>query len=241
MLVGLLVFLGSLVAPVVSGGGARAQTVPAHLDYRTFETPHFDVVYPEGLREVALRAAAHAEEGYRLLSEDFFEPPSEKIELLVTDHTDLSNGFARSTPSPRIVLWVRPPMDATALSQFDEWLGFVTVHELAHILYLEQTGALGRALRRVLGRPPVAWPFFQGYLLPQWAVEGVAVQAESHHTEGGRLHGTAFDATVRAQALGEGVDDLGRALGRSPQWPAGDRPYIYGSLFFEWLDHRFGE
>ncbi|MEX2531700.1 MAG: hypothetical protein WD960_13110 [Gemmatimonadota bacterium] len=241
MLVGLLVFLGSLVAPVVSGGGARAQTVPPHLDYRTFETPHFDVVYPEGLREVALRAAAHAEEGYRLLSEDFFEPPSEKIELLVTDHTDLSNGFARSTPSPRIVLWVRPPMDATALSQFDEWLGFVTVHELAHILYLEQTGALGRALRRVLGRPPVAWPFFQGYLLPQWAVEGVAVQAESHHTEGGRLHGTAFDATVRAQALGEGVDDLGRALGRSPQWPAGDRPYIYGSLFFEWLDHRFGE
>ncbi len=241
VVLGALVFLlGGLLFPALFPGGAGAQTVPPHLEYRTFETPHFKVVYARGLREVALRAAAHAEEGHGVLSREFFEPPEQKIELLITDHTDLSNGFARSTPVPRIVLWVRPPMDATALSQFDEWLGFVTIHELAHVFHLERTGTLGRALRRVFGRPPAAWPFFQGYLLPQWAVEGVAVQVESRHTDGGRLHGTSLDATVRAQALGTGVDDLGRALGRSPQWPAGDRPYIYGSLFFEWLDDRHG-
>lgn len=217
-----------------------AQAPPPHAEYRTFDTPHFRVVYAEGLKDVALRAAAHAEEGHQRLRESLFPAPSPRIEILVTDHTDFSNGFASVAPTPRITLWVRPPMDGTALSSFDEWLSLVTHHELAHIFHLDRTGWLGRAGRRVFGRAPESWPFFTGSLLPRWGLEGVAVQVESGHTHGGRLHGTALGSVIRAQARDEGVEELGQALGTSPVWPGGNRPYVFGSEFFHWLDEAHG-
>ena len=174
-------------------GPASAQLQVARPDasYRTFDTDHFRVVYVEGLEEVARRAARHAEEAHRTLTESFFPPPDRRIEILVTDHNDVSNGFAMVAPSPRMILWVRPPMDGTALSHFDDWIRVVTVHELAHVFHLEHTGPLGRISRKVFGRAPRSWPFFTGFYLPRWAVEGVAVQIETAHTDGvsGLLHG----------------------------------------------------
>ena len=225
---------------VPTPGAAQLPLARPDLSYRTFDTPHFRVVYAEGLREVAQRAAGYAEEGHEILRESFFPPPDGRIELLVTDHTDLSNGFALVAPTPRIVLWVRPPMDGTGLSQFDDWIRLVTYHELAHVFHLEKTGTLGRAARRLFGRAPRNWPFFTGHLLPLWALEGVAVQVESAHTDGGRIHGTVLESTTRAQALGDGVESLGQALGRSPVWPGGNRPYVFGSLFFHWMDETYG-
>ncbi len=234
------VLVAVLVTVLPSPGAAQLQLARPDLAYRTFDTPHFRVVYAEGLQEVAHRAAGYAEEGHEILRESFFPPPERRIELLITDHTDLSNGFALVAPTPRITLWVRPPMDGTGLSQFDDWIRLVTLHELAHVFHLEQTGALGRVARRLFGRAPRNWPFFTGHLLPIWAVEGVAVQLESDHTGGGRIHGTGLESTVRAQALDQGVESLGQALGRSPVWPGGNRPYVFGSLFFHWLDEAYG-
>jgi hypothetical protein len=231
----LLSLLWPVAAPSLEG-----QSVPPHVGYRTFDTPHFTVVYAEGLREVALRSAAHAEEGHRILRETFLPAPRGRIELLVTDHADLANGFAMTSPRPRIVVWARPPMDAAALSHFDDWIGLVSMHELAHVFHLEHAGLPGRALRRVFGRPSRAWPFFPGHLLPTWAIEGSAVHFETVLTGGGRLHGTHHQSTVRAQALDGGVETLDQALGRSPAWPGAARPYVYGSLFFEWLERRYG-
>ncbi len=217
-----------------------AQAPPPGDAYRTFDTPHFRVVYGEGLEEVARRAAGYAEEGYRTLEGSLFSPPSGRIELLVVDHTDLSNGFAHTAPAPRIVLWARPPMDGGALSHFDDWIRLVTLHELAHVLHLNHTGRLGRAGRRVFGRAPFSWPFFTGGLLPTWAIEGVAVHLESEETRAGRAHGSAHGSVVRAQALEGGVESLGQAMGHSPVWPGGMRPYVFGSLFFHWLAERHG-
>lgn len=218
---------------------AGQSTVP-HASYRTFETAHFQVVYTEGLREVAERAAAYAEEGHRVLREDFLPPPDDPIHLIVTDHADLSNGFASVSHRPRMVLWVRPPVEGSTLSHFDDWVRLVTLHELAHVFHLDRAGSLGRALRSVLGRVPAQWPFFPGHLLPLWAIEGTAVHVESAHTAGGRLHGTLHRSLVRAHA-GEGkLETLGQAMGDSPVWPGGDRPYVYGSLFFEWLEETYG-
>jgi hypothetical protein len=228
-------FLDPLPAPV------EGQAPPPAESYRTFDTPHFRVVYAEGLQEVAFRAAAHAEEGHRILTRAFFPPPEPRIEILVTDHVDLSNGFATSVPAPRITLWARPPVDGTTLSHYDDWIEMVTLHELAHIFHLERTHRLGEAARQVFGRAPAIWPFFSGYLLPTWGIEGVAVQLESTHTAAGRIHGTGFQSVVRAQALEGEVEALGQALGRSPVWPGGMRPYVFGSLFFHWLQDEYGD
>jgi hypothetical protein len=239
--VGLLGILAAFLGGAPGGAGsAQAQTVPPHLDYRTFDTPHFQVIYAPGLQDVALRAAGHAEEAHRILRDAFLEPPGQTIQLVVTDHADLSNGFASVMHRPRIVLFARPSVDGSSLSYYDDWLRMLTMHELGHVFHLDRAGGPGAIARRIFGRVPSQWPFFPGHLLPIWAIEGTAVHLESAHTHGGRLHGTGHESIVRAQVLEGEMERLGQAMGDSPEWPGGNRPYVYGSLFFEWMEGEYG-
>jgi hypothetical protein len=48
-------------------------------------------------------------------------------------------------------------------------------------------------------------------------------------------------AVVRTQALGGRAERVDQALGRSPVWPGGDRPYVFGSLFFRYLSDTYSE
>ncbi len=216
------------------------QATPPDATYRTFRTEHFRVTYAEGLEAVADRAAERAENAHALLRERFLPAPPGVIDILVTDHSDLSNGFALVTPTNRIVIWASPPVEGIGLAHYDDWLELVVLHEVVHIFHLDRTGLPGRILRRVLGRVPERWPYFAGFTLPRLVIEGLAVQLESEMTGGGRLHGTFQDAIVRGQALAGGVEGVDEAIGNSPVWPGGDRPYIYGGLFFGYLAERFG-
>lgn len=217
-----------------------AQTPPPEVRWLTFETPHFQVVFHEGLEEVAGRAAERAERALERLS-GFGDRPPLPIQLVVTDHVDLSNGFASPAPYPRVTVWARPPLDGPQAIPFDDWLEVVVTHEIVHILHLEMTGRLGRFGRRLFGRMPQAWPFFPSFALSRWAVEGVAVHGESALTDAGRRHGGRQEAVARAAALEGGVERLDQVMGGSPVWPGGDRPYLYGGLFHEWLAHEHGE
>lgn len=246
--------------PAALGGGLSAQAPPPHIPWYTLETPHFDVVFHEGLETLARRVAERAERAMARL-EGFGSRPSGRIQVVVTDHADLSNGFARIAPYPRITIWARPPAEGVGAMPYDDWLELVVTHELVHILHLEMTSPLGRAARALTGRAPLSWPHFPAFLLPTWGVEGVAVQAESDFTGGGRMHGARFDAMVRASFLPEvatvdtvnpaeaartradaagGGERLDQVTGRSPRFPGGERPYVWGGAFFHDLAHDHG-
>lgn len=229
------------VAAVASALPAPAAAQAPDVRYHTLETEHFRVTFPEGLEELGRRAAGLAERAHGQLSEAFIEPPGGTIDVLVTDHTDVSNGFAQVTPSNRITVFARPPVDDIGLGYFDDWMELVITHELAHILHLDRAGTLGRILRSVFGRVPGTWPFFPGASLPRWTTEGMATWYESYLTDAGRTHGTYHDLLLRTAVLEGRFDDLGEASGRSPLWPSGNRSYAYGSLFFDHLLEEHGE
>ncbi len=232
-----LVLIPSLVLPVIVQG----QTVPPHEEYRTLETVHFRVTFPAELEELGKNAAIIAERSYTALHESFLRAPSGQIDLLLTDHADFSNGVANVLPSNRIVVGVQPPLDGFALSHFDDWLELVITHELVHIFHLDRTGPLGTAVRTMLGRVPWSWPTFPGYTTSSLGIEGVAVHLESVHTEAGRVHGSFYDAIARTRVLGGESESVGQGLGRSPVWPGGSRPYVFGSLFLRHLSDTYGE
>lgn len=144
-----LLTVGGAAAP----GTTEAQ-VPPDEAWRTLTTEHFRVTFPRHLEALGRRAGARAERAYHQLSSAFVDPPGGIIDLLVTDHTDTSNGFARVTPSNRITVYARPPVDDPSLGYFDDWLELVITHELAHVFHLDRTGALGRLVRGVFGRVP---------------------------------------------------------------------------------------
>lgn len=210
--------------------------------WRTLTTEHFRVTFPEALEPLGRRAADRAERAWDELSEAFIDPPDDRIDLLVTDHYDRSNGFAGVTPSNRIVVYARPPVDAWSIGYSDEWLELVITHELAHIVHLDLSlNPIGRAVRSIFGRVSAEWPFFPELGTPRWVIEGLATWYESHLTQGGRVHGTFHDMQIRTAVLEGRFESIDQASGRSPQWPTGNRPYAYGSLFFDYLLHKHGQ
>lgn len=231
--------LAGVLAILLAPRRAEAQ-VPPDADWSTLQTEHFRITFPRELEGLGRRAGARAERAWSELSEAFLEPPSGRIDILLTDHTDVTNGYAQVRPSNRITIVARPPVDDPGLGYFDDWMELVITHELSHIFHLDRAGPLGRFLRAVFGRAPGQWPFFPSAGVPRWTVEGLATWYESYFSEAGRIHGTYHDMIVRTAALEGRFPGLGRASGDSPIWPGGNRAYAYGSLFFEHLLHKYG-
>lgn len=229
----LLVLAVALLAPTPG-----VSQVPPDENWRTLDTEHFRITFPDALHPLAARLADRAERAYSQLAAAFNAPPPGTIDIVLTDHTDYSNGFANVVPSNRITLFARPPADGRSLTYFDDWMELVVTHELVHVFHLDPAGLLGRVLRGVLGRYPATWPFFPGRATPTWLTEGVATYYESTLTDAGRVHGTWQDMVLRTGVLESGLETLSMVSGRSPVWPAGRRPYVYGSEFFDHLLER---
>ena len=230
----------------VTAGGVGAlrpvtAQVPPDESWRSLETSHFRVTFPEGMDPLARRAAFRAERAFAALSEVFLDPPGGPIQLLLTDHTETSNGFANAVHYNRITVIVRPPMEEISLSYFDDWMELVITHELAHIFHLDHTGLLGSLMRSVLGRWEAGWPGFPGFDLPGWTTEGLATYYESSLTTSGRVRGSYLDMVLRTAVLEDGLESLDQVTGSSPNWPAGDRVYVYGATFFAHLSDTYGE
>jgi hypothetical protein len=220
--------------------GPAAAQVPPNADWVTLTTPHFRVTFPRELEALGRRAGARAERAYGELAEAFVQPPSGKIDILLTDHTDVTNGYAQIRPSNRITIVARPPVDDPGLGYFDDWMELVITHELSHIFHLDRAGPLGRFLRAIFGRAPGPWPFFPNTGVPRWTVEGLATWYESYFSEAGRVHGTYHDMIVRTADIEGRFPGLGTASADSPIWPGGNLAYAFGSLFFEHLLDKYG-
>ena len=232
----LLILLALLSAPLHAAG-----QVPPDEDWRTLATERFRITFPARLEALARRAGAVAERAWLELSVELPETPSGRIDLVLTDHADQSNGLASVAPRQRIVVYARPPVDGFSLTYYDDWLELVITHELTHIFDLDVTGPLGRVLRRVFGRAPGPWPFFPEVGNPGWVTEGLAVHYETALTTSGRGGGTFHAMVLRTAALEGALEGIAAASGASPEWPSGERPYVYGASFFEWLVSRHGE
>ena len=222
-------------------GRASSQAVPPDLDWWQIETEHFVVTYPEGLADLGARAARSAERVYELLAERFVDPPDGRIQLLISDHADFSNGFATPFPFNRVTIFARPPMEGGSLSYFDDWIDEVIAHELVHTFQLDMTGFAGRAIRALFGRPPGTWPVFPSGASPAWVLEGLATYYESELTHAGRVKGTWLDMVLRTAALEGSLDRLDQVSGISPVWPGGYRAYVYGAHYMDWLAEEHGE
>ena len=227
-----------LLAGALSTATPASGQVPPDENWRTLDTEHFRITFPEALYPLATRLADRAERAYGQLAVSFSAPPPGTIDIVLTDHADYSNGFANVVPGNRITVFARPPADGGSLNYFDDWMELVVTHELVHIFHLDPAGGLGAILRALLGRYPATWPFFPGRAAPTWLIEGIATWYESTLTDAGRVHGTWQDMVLRTGVLEGGLEPLSLVSGRSPVWPAGLRPYVYGSEFFDYLMTR---
>src|SRR6476620_11490162 len=225
------------LAAALVPAAARAQ-IPADARWRVIDTPHFRVHYTPELEPLARRAGARAEEAYAEIAGVFVTPPRRRVDLVVTDNVDFSNGFATPFPRNRVVVFAHPPVDDPSLAYYDDWMQLVITHELTHIFHLDYARGLPRVPRLVLGRSPISFP---NTTAPGWTKEGMAVYLESRLTRAGRIRGTMHEMGLRTAILEGRFFSIDRASGDPAAWPAGNTPYVYGSMFLDWLSRRHGD
>jgi hypothetical protein len=217
---------------------AAPAQVPPNDHWMTLETAHFHVHYPRGLDDLGRRASVRAERAWAELAEGLIRPPRGKVDLVVSDNVDFSNGYATPLPTNRVVVYAHPPIDDPALSFYDDWLQLVISHELTHVFHLDYAAGPYGVLRRVLGRNPVSMPEL---FTPSWTKEGLAVYEESRLTRAGRLRGTLHEMEIRTAVLEDRFFSIDRASSSPARWPGGYTAYTYGSEFTQYLGMRFGD
>jgi len=215
---------------------AQALVAP-ELQWRILASEHFEVIYENHQLRLAEEFARSAERAHSLLS-PFFKPPSKKTIIWINDHTDSPNGLA--TPFPRNMIVVFPvlPGPLDSIGHYDSWSQNLITHEYAHILNMDPAEGFWTPFRFVLGsivRPNA--------LLPNWYLEGLAVEMETHLSSHGRLRSPYFNAIIRAFVEDNRWYDDSLALANEvavPSWPFGMRPYFWGGLIMHEIGTRKG-
>lgn len=210
--------------------------VPADESWWTIRTRHFDVHFTRALEPEARRAASVAERAYGNLASALV-PPRGRIDIVVADGADVSNGSATVFPRNHIVIQARPPVDATSLRSYDDWTALVLQHELTHIFHLDRSRGWWRAAQYLFGRNPALFP---NLYAPSWLTEGLAVYYESRFVPGGRLAGTYHAAVVRAAAAERDLPALSSLSLATSRFPYGQSAYVYGSFLVAELAARGG-
>lgn len=206
------------------------------LEWQSFATEHFVVLYHQGGEELAGRAAAIAEEVHGELSRDLRWTPRERTRLVLADVSDAPNAMATPFPYNRIILYLAPPLEQPfSLTDREEWLRVAIVHEYTHILHLDAVHDVPALLRTLFGRLyfPNAWQ-------PAWLVEGLATYQETRLSRGGRGRSSYRNMLLRA-AVREGEFPALADAGVFPDfWPQGEVPYLFGEAFYRHLIDRYG-
>ncbi|MBI2223147.1 MAG: hypothetical protein HYU53_18310 [Acidobacteria bacterium] len=217
---------------------SASERYDSRLQFRSIRTEHFTIHFHQGEERDAARLARLAEEVHVALSPQLLALPRRHTHVILVDQHDEANGWATPLPFNMIEISLRAPSPSGTVGHTDDWLRLVFTHEYTHILHLDRSRGVFRALRGVFGRAPVAYP---NVFLPGWDVEGLATFYETAETGAGRLNSGDFRAIVDAAARAGRFEPIDRTTGALVGWPGGHAPYAYGAQFREYLARRFGE
>ena len=220
---------------VLTASPARAGTDPARRWF-SIETEHFVVHSYDGGEALAREAASYCEEAWSVVGEALGWTPQERVQVVLTDEGDGSNGFAGVIPFNAITLYAWPPEPESELGDFANWLKLLVFHEYTHIVHLDNATGLPEFFNTVFGR--VIKP---NQALPRWITEGIAVWVESSRTGGGRVGASRMEMFMRSAALSGRLPSLAELTGFPLEHPRGTSWYMYGGYLFTKIAAEAGE
>jgi hypothetical protein len=112
--------------------------------------------------------------------------------VVFDNRIDFHNGLTTLIPTNRIYVHTETPELHSTIGLSDDSLFDTTVHELAHMIVLQQRKGIFTVLSYALGN--ISRP---NSLLPRWIHEGFAVWAESHGGNNGRGNNGVVHADLR--------------------------------------------
>ncbi|MGH9370157.1 MAG: hypothetical protein ACRD15_01355, partial [Vicinamibacterales bacterium] len=229
----LLVVVALLTA---SASASAATRYDPRLRFRTISTPRFDIHFHQGEESLARRLARIAE-GAAAEVDASIGAAVGRVQVILVDQHDLSNGWATPLPYNTIEISAAAPSSESTIGNTDDWLRLVFVHEYTHIAHLSRAGGWIGGLRRGFGRLPLLFP---NLYQPVWGIEGIATWQESASTGKGRVPAGDFRLLLEQAADAGRFDPIDRANGGNVDWPSGTTPYLYGAYFHQYLAKQYG-
>ena len=233
--VGVVLTLACLMGTV--DAAVAATRYDPRFRFRTISTPRFDVHYHQGEERLAQRLAAIAEQVAAQIDRTLGRATG-RVQVILVDQDDLSNGWATPLPYNTIEITAARPDADSIIGNVDDWLRLVFTHEYVHIVHLSRAQGWIGGLRRVFGRLPVLYP---NLYQPIWQIEGLATWQESALTGQGRTRAGDFRLLLTAAAAQNRLEPIDRASSRLVAWPSGTAPYLYGAYFHQYLASLYGE
>ncbi len=158
------------------------------LEWNTIETKHFFVHFHNGAERTGHEVAKIAESIYGPVTRMYSHEPDQKVNFVIRDHDDYSNGGADSYDN--FIVIYAPALDFE-LRGTHPWLWNVVTHEFTHVVQIQTAMKFGRRVPGIyfqwLGyekeiRPDVLYGYpnvivsypISGCVFPPWFAEGVA-------------------------------------------------------------------
>jgi hypothetical protein len=221
----------------LGAGAYGVQYRPAGVDYRVFETDHFDLVYQTGAADMARRTAAALEASWAKTNSLVGPVPSDlRMPVVVNNYNDRSNGFVHPFPFRQEI--EAPSIKSDPLvARSTSWPALVGPHELVHAAHAEVQPSIGvGGLLRPFA-PDVARTI--NLLAPSGLIEGVAVYRESQVEPGaGRLNAPLFRMKMKAAMLSDDPWSFTQMMEAPAYTQPFNRFYIGGGHAFEYLAER---
>ncbi len=202
----------------------------------TIETEHFNIHFYEGEEKVADKVAYISEQVYSVVTKWFDSRPHEKVEVVITDDTDSTNGFTSVIPYNRIHLFARPPSAFSSLNDHDDWLYALFLHEFIHIVHLDMYYGLHALYNTIFGKTLIP-----NAAQPDWFIEGIATFGESRFSGGGRIRSSIYRMYLRTAVIENDFKPIDVISNGTYEWPQGTVYYLYGSFFLEYIARTYGE
>jgi hypothetical protein len=205
------------------------------LEWRSIKTRHFWIHYHQGLEGVAKKFSQLAERVHGNLVKDTKWEPYWRTDVVLVDNMDLANGFAMPMPFNRVQIYISRPELDSVLNNFYDSLEMVFVHEYTHVLNVDTIHGIPAISRYTCGR--ICFP---NLFLPTWITEGNAVYHESRNSIYGRNNSSYTDMVMRVELLSKTFKSIYESSHFPRRWPEGNVPYLYGGLFVDYLEKKYG-
>jgi Tol biopolymer transport system component len=227
-----LLLAAALLAPAL----ASPASYPPELRFRTVSTDRVSVHFHEGHEATARQAASMATEILGL-HEARYGRRVGRVQVVIVDADDESNGFATPLPYPLVTIHAAAPDGTDGFGNHEGWLRLALTHELAHVVHLEESRGVWGFGRRILGRAPFLFP---NTLAMSWMVEGLATYEETEGTAFGRGRNPDSRMVLRMAALDGRFPKEDQAIYALDAWPGGQTPYLFGEAFLRRLSEEYG-
>ncbi len=231
---GFILIISILLLSVINSAAQDFRDAPPGETWRTIQSEHFSITFPEKDRQIAQKLINIAESYYSRMTERMAWVPDRETFILVSNATDSANGETTPYYYDHIVIFAVPPDAYSSIINYADWVKTIFTHEYTHVLHLDQVRGFFGFINGIFGRV-----LFVNDIQPDWFIEGYAVYNESTLTGAGRDNGSYYNTVLMSQALKNDLPSIDVGNGTPSKWPFGEYPYLYGGKFLQYLASKY--